>query len=118
MSDLARMVPAPEQPEFDSIEDTRRIFDICRVMLLGVKDTPKAAENAVFALEKEMRHVVETAVETINDTNLSPNRQEVISEYLFRQLGDLSSAIDNLRRITHDIRHTDIEGILARHEGR
>lgn len=118
MDDLARIVPAPEQPEYASIEDTRRMFDVCRVMLMGVKATPKAAENAAFALEKELRHVIETAVDVINDTNLSPSRQEVISEYLFRQLGDLSSTIDNLRRISHDIRHTDIEAILARHEGR
>lgn len=116
--DLARMQPAQEEPEFMSLDDAALTF----LTLKRILNAHSPATAATFAnarhMEQEMRHQVTTVVEEVNMMNLSPSRQEIISEHLFRRLGDLSSAIDNLRLISEDLMNSDIQKILARYEGR
>lgn len=108
----------PEQNEFMSVEKARKWFpDLEYYLRNNISDALKS-DLAALKMEKSLRLAITSVVEEINASDLSPERQEIISEYLFRRLGDLSSAIDNLRLIAKDIRNTDIEGILARHEGR
>lgn len=115
--DLARFNAAPEPEPTMSDSDRMRFFRALQQSFKGpvVAD---AANKANEELERYLRHCLTFVVEELGASSLPVGQQEVISEYLFRQLGDLSSAIDNLRRITADIQSTDIDGILARYEGR
>lgn len=116
--DLARFNGEPAPPEFMTLDEAAITF-LALQRILKIHTTSIALMNShTRQVEREMRHNVTTVVEEINMMNLSPARQEIISEYLFRRLGDLSSAIDNLRLITEDLMASDIQKILARYEGR
>lgn len=115
--DLARFNAAPE-PEPSMSSSDRKLFFRALGQSFRAPVTADAANSANEELERVLRHCMTFVVEELSASSLPVGQQEVISEYLFRQLGDLSSAIDNLRRITADIQSTDIDRILARYEGR
>lgn len=117
--DLARVTPAPEPQEFLDVtdENVKRLF---RALQIGSvdKNLINASTQANLQLERFIRASVTFIAEEVDASGLSPARQEIISEHLFRRLGDLSSTVDNLRLIAEDLQNLDLAGILARYEGR
>lgn len=116
--DLARFNAEPAPPEFMTLDEAAITFLALQRILKAHSPSLAMMKACGHTVEREMRHNVTTVVEEISMMNLSPARQEILSEHLFRKLGDLSSAIDNLRLITEDLMNSDIQKILARYEGR
>lgn len=117
--DLARFNAEPAPQEFLDVSDEniKRLF---RALQIGAvnKDLIHNSTQANLYLERFIRASVTFIAEEVDASGLSPERQEIISEHLFRRLGDLSSTIDNLRLIAEDLQNMDLDGILARYEGR
>lgn len=108
--DLARFNPAPA-PESDKVvlmrlEEEFRMATSGSASKIDIALTPIA-----FMFREAATDLINKLAETEACSDLD---HEIISENIFRRLGDLLSAMDNVRAIARDLSYSDIHMIRER----